>query len=490
MKPAMDRQPARPQGKRDLTAGSLTGTLLRLAAPLALGMALAALYQMVDAFWLGKLDRAALAAVGTSGPLIFVVMGLAFGFGTAGTALVSQHTGAGRHREADRAAAQSILLLCCLASAMAVLIIILAPWLFRLLHVPEAVMPLAVPYLRVMMLGMPLLAFQIAYAGVLRALGDTVTPVRISAVANALNMVLDPVLIFGVGPFNGWGVTGAAVATVISHCVAAASIYEHMVRRRAGLHIARADWRPHWPILGRAARIGGPAAMSFASSSLGFIVFQGMINSLGTVVMSAFAVGFRVLHFLGVPGHAMAAAAAPVVGQALGAGKPRLARRAVWRSVRIVAAVMLLPVALMTWQGELIARAFTSDPDVITEAGKFFLVVPFSMYFFAMLMALTAAFYGSGHTRPVLAVTIVRWLIRLPVAWWLGFKITFEVGGYVRSLGLGLGSIGIYLAMVGANIICASLLLWLFFAGGWQSGVVAPATDNTATDEGGGQGSE
>jgi Na+-driven multidrug efflux pump len=160
----------------------------------------------------------------------------------------------------------------------------------------------------------------------------------------------------------------------------------------------------------------------------------------------------------------MAMAAAPVVGQALGAQKPKLARRAVWTSASLVALVMFPPVVFLIWRGQLVARAFIESPDVIAEAGRFFMVVPASVYFFGVLMVLMAAFYGSGHTRPVMVISIMRlWVFRLPAAYLLAFV-------------LGLGSTGAYLGMVFGNVLCALITLWVFLRGGWESAVV-PTSD-------------
>lgn len=455
----MPEIPTKHPAKRDLTVGPLAKTLFRLAAPIAVGTLLHALYSMVDAYWLGKVSKEALAAPGVSMPLLFIGIAFGIGFSNAGTALVAQYTGAGRHREASRAAGQTILVLSILITVLAVPTILLAPQLFRLFQVPSEARPQAVAYLRIVMAGMPLMAFGISYGAVLRALGDTITVVVIAALANAVNMVLDPCLIYGWGALPALGATGAALATLISRIAGGLACLVCLRRGRAGLHITLADLKPDWPMIRRTFAVGLPAAIGNSTTSIGFAAHMVMVNVLGTTVIGAVTIGFRVIHFFRVPAQAMAMAAAPVVGQALGAGRPKLARRAVWASAAWVAVVMLGPFAFLTLWGRLVARCFLKDPEVIAETSRFFLVVPVSSYFFGVLLVLMAAFYGSGHTRPAMVLSIIRWLLRLPLSYVLGFVV-------------GMGSLGIYAGMAIANVLCALITLWIFLTGAWQTAVV------------------
>jgi len=459
--------------KRDLTAGSLPATLFGLAWPIAVGTILHASYSLWDAYWLGKVSKEVLAAPAASMPFQFFGIAFGMGFASAGTALVAQHTGAGNHRQADHAAGQTILILCGLITALALPIALFAPQLFALFRVPSEVQPQGLSYLRIVMAGMPLMAFAMSYGSVLRALGDTLTVVIIGLIANAANVVLDPILIRGWGPIPSLGATGAALATVNARLLEAVACYYFLRRGRAGLHIKLSDLKPDWPVIRRTLSVGLPAAIANSSNSVGFAVYTAMVNSLGTVVMGATFIGFRIIHFFRVPAESMAMAAAPVVGQALGAGKPQLARRAVWASTMGVAAAMFLPFLLLTLGGRTVAALFVDDAGVVAEARRFFYLVPLSSYCFGVLMVLMAAFYGSGHTRPVMALSLIRlWGLRIPIAYVLAFKC-------------GMGSLGLYTGMATANIVAAGLAVSLFVKGGWQSAIV----ETRRSDEAAGAGS-
>lgn len=433
--------------------------LFILGAPLMAQMSVQAVYNLTDAFWLGRLSPLALTAPGVSMPFIFITFALAAGFGNGGAALIAQYTGAGRHNDADRAAGQTLLFLMGVSALLAGLIFVLSRTLLALVQVPADVAEVTTGYLRIFILGSPFVALTLAYGSALRALGDTLTVVYIGGAASLLNLALDPVLIF----WFGMGVNGAALASVISQVGGAGACVVLLRRGRSGLRLSAANLKPNAAMLRQIVQIGLPAGISMSSNAVGFAAFQALINSLGQSVIAAFTIGFRMTHFLAIPGHSMAMATAPIVGQALGAGKAERARRAVRLSVLIVALGTALPYSLMMWQGRLVARLFVRDAAVIEEAFRFFLIVPASNYFFIVIMVLSSAFYGSGHTRPVMIVSLLRqWALRMPLAYLFGYT-------------LGGGSVGIYVGMGISNILCALLMLWIFMGGKWMRAVI-PAT--------------
>lgn len=463
----MKNPPHRASGRRDLTEGSLGWNLFRLSTPLMAQMSIQAVYNLTDAFWLGKLSSRALTAPGVSLPFVFIVFALAMGFGNGGSALVSQYAGAGRHDEADRAAGQTLLLLSTMSVVLSGFILLFTRPLLMLAQVPDEILDMANGYLRIYILGTPFLACTLAYSSALRSLGDTLTVVYINGAASLLNLVLDPILIF----HFGLGVEGAAIASVASQLSAAMACLILLHKGRSGLKLTLADLKPDERMLRQIVRIGLPAAVSMSSNSFGYMVFQSFVNNLGAAVIGAFTIGFRMTHFLAIPGDCMAMAAAPVVGQALGAGKPERARQAVRMSVILVALGMAVPYLLMMWQGRLVARFFVNDPEVIDEAFRFFLIVPASNYFFVVMNVLSAAFYGSGHTRPVMVVSLLRqWALRLPLGYLFGYLI-------------GWGSVGIYVGMGIANVVCAVILIVIFRTGAWAKAVIATTPEEKAERE-------
>jgi len=445
----------------DLTRGSLGWNLFRLAGPVAAGMALLALYNIVDAFWLGHYSKAALAAQSVSMPFFFLVFALVQSFATAGSSVVAQYTGAGRHYEADRAAAQMFLVLVFLAVLLTLPLALLAPTMLRLAKAPPETVSQGAAYMRIAMVGLPFVSFTAGYASALRALGNTVTIVIIGLCTNLINIVLDPILIFGLLGVPAMGVSGAAIATLTANIVNAIACYMCLRAGHVGLRTRPADLKPHGPTLWNIAKIAWPLSINRSSDSWGFFFYRMLINSLGVTVLTAYTIGFRILQMFSMPAFALGQAAAAVVGQALGAGNPALARRAVWVSTALAAGVLLPPMLAMVFFGQDIASLFRADKAVMAEAGRFFIVVPASAYFFQVIMVLSAAFIGSGNTRAPMVISLMRqWLFRLPVGYLLGFT-------------LAMGSVGIYLGMAVGNVVCAAVTLWVFLRGRWQRAAVS-----------------
>jgi putative MATE family efflux protein len=451
--------------KSDLVSGSLARNIARLALPVAAGVVMHALYGMVDVFWLGKLgegDEAAraIAAPGVSFPFVWLSVSFAMGFGTAGTAVVAQYMGAGKRHKADTAAAQMFTILMAIVCTLGLPLLIFAPRLFALFQVPEDAIAICSTYARIILSGLPVMVIAIGYGAVMRALGDSLTPVLIQAGGNVLNTILDPVFIFGLGPVPMMRSSGAATATLISQVAAAAVCIYLLLRGRNGLRIAPRDLRPDWPVIRRMAAVGLPTAIGNSSMALGYGMFQIILNSLGTVVISATTVGFRVIHLLMSPGEALTTAVTPVVGQALGAGKPEVAHRAVSGSSKVLAVVLLPATIFLTWQHGFVARLLVKNPEVAAETSKLLLWMPLSMYLFYVTLVLLAAFYGSGHTKPAMVVHVLRlWGLRFPLAFLLA-KVLL------------LGSSGAYAAMVIGNVVSAVISIWLFRRGKWKSAVV------------------
>ena len=454
-------------GRRDLTEGSVYGNLFHLAWPFALGMMLHALYNVVDAWWLGRLSSEAIGAIGASMPLVFLAISLGMGFGHSGSALISQHIGARRPRRAYHVTGQLFLILACIAVAFAIPLAVFTRPLLRLYQLPEANMPETLGYLRIFVIGMPFIAMNIGYMSALRSLGDTITMVFINLVANLLNIALDPLFIFTAG----LGTSGAALASVICQIVAFCICVVLLRREHSGLSVRLADLRPEFKVMRKIFDVALPAGIAVSNNSIGILLFHVMVNAMGPTVLATFTIGNRVTQFVMFVGHAMAMAAAPIVGQALGAGRPDLARRVVMVSVKLTAFGLIIPYALLTWKGPLVASFFTRDPAVVEEAARFFLLVPFSNYLFVVFMVLSAAFYGSGHTRPVLYLAIIRnLLLRLPIS-------------FLLAILLGWGSMGLYIGFMSANVVAAILTAWIFHRGRWLRAVVKTREDDEPEEE-------
>ncbi len=447
---------------RDLTRGPLARNLFAVAWPGMISSLLQTLYNLADAFWLGKLGKAALVAPTITMHVSFVAFAVAMGLGSGGTTLVSQYRGAGRPAEMGRAAGQTLVLLMGLGTAIGLLGLSLANPLLRLLQTPADAYAGTLVFMRWIMIGVPFTFAFFVYSSVSTGLGDTLAPLRVNLVTVVLNAVLDPIFIFGLGPVPRLGVGGAAFATCLCQTLSAGLGIYHLSRSAHGLHLRRADLRWHRSTIARILRVGIPMTLGQAGTALGFTLLIGVVNTFGSAVTAAFGVGNRIINMAMAPAMGLSQACAAAVGQNLGAGKPERASRAVWVGARMLTAI-LLPVTVFTFFfGATISRAFINDPEVVQYGQDFFQITSFSVYAFGFVLVLLGAFRGSGHTVPVMVLNIARlWGLRIPGAWLLARVLK-------------MGPAGIWWAMFISNTVVAIAAGIWFSTGTWKRTVIEP----------------
>jgi putative MATE family efflux protein len=439
-----------------MTSGSVRRKLLLLAWPVMLSHLLQTFYNLADAFWLGKLGRQALTAPTITMHVVFIGFALAMGLGAAGTTLVSQYTGAGRRDLASGVAGQLLTLLTGMGLVIGVAGFLLTPHLLRLLQTPPDAWSMTYDYMRWIWAGIPMLFAFMVYQGVSTGLGDTVGPMQVNLVSVVLNVILDPILIFGLGPVPAMGVVGAAIATVFCRGIASVIGVWRLFRGNRGLSIGLHDLRPAASTVGRILRIGLPVGMGQMGTSMGFTVMIGIVNSFGSAVTAAFGVGNRIIHMAMVPAMGLSQANATAVGQNLGAGDEMRAQRSVHSSLLIIGIILLpLTTAMFLFGGD-IARAFVDDPTVIALGRTMFRITTPSVFVFGFLLVILGSFQGSGHTMPVMVLNMSRlWMLRIP-------------GAYLLAYVAGMGAMGIWWAMFISNtVIAVSGWLW-FRTGSWK----------------------
>ncbi|MGQ9700555.1 MAG: MATE family efflux transporter [Candidatus Bipolaricaulaceae bacterium] len=445
----------------------LNGPVLRtmgvLAWPVMVTAALQALYNLVDAFWLGRLGTAAVAAPGMAWPILFFFMSFAGGFQAAGSTFVAQHFGAGDRRGAERSAGQILGFLGLLSATLGALGYALAPHVLRLIRAPQEVLPYALTYLRIECLGLPLMFAAQAFGGFMVGLGQTRFLMYINASSLLLNAVLDPLFIFGWGPFPAWGVAGAAWATVLSRAGVAAIGLSVLFSGRKGLRLRARDLHPRprevLPIL----RVGLPNVLDQASTSFGFVVMMGLVAGFGTSVVAAYTVGNRIINLINVVSWGAGSALLAMIGQNLGAEQyaraAQVARRGI--AATFLALVGLYGLTLLLRRP--LFALFVADPAVIQEGVWYIAIFGISIPFFGLFDASAAVFRGSGHTVPPMLMAIVRlWGLRVPLSGLFGYQ-------------LGLGTTGMWVGMTLSNVLAGvALALWLR-RGTWKRRMVGPA---------------
>jgi putative MATE family efflux protein len=432
-------------------------SILGIALPLVAGSLVESLYNLTDAFFLGKLGTAEIAAPSIALNFVSILIVIGSGLSSAGTTLIAQAKGRGDAEAADRFLNQSAAFILLASLLLSVLGAAFAGPLLRLVGTPENVFGYARTYLTIVFLGIPFSYSYFVLQASMTAAGDAFTPLRVHLFAVGANVVLAPLLIFGLGPIPRLGVAGAAIATVASQAIGAFLSLRILAAGRHGMRLRLDAMRLRPESIALIARIGLPSSIGMCFEAVGFTVLQGVVNRFGPSAVAAFGVGNRLIALASLPAGAIAGATTALVGQALGAGDTSRARRVV-RSALVACAVLLLPpLVLSAAFGGGLVRFFVADPEAIRLGSIMFGIVSPSVLVFGLFLVLTGAFQGAGATRIIMLLSIARlWAIRVPLAYGLVL-----LGGF--------GPAAIWYAMFASNAAVAVAGFLHYKAGRWTT---------------------
>jgi putative MATE family efflux protein len=429
--------------------------LTGIALPLMASNLVQTLYNLADAFFLGKLGEAELSAPTIAFPIIFFLILFGIGFSMAGTTLIAQAKGKGDGERVDFYLGQASTILTITSLLIAAAGILLAGPLLRLLQTPEEVYAFTLDYTVIIFAGLPFMFGFLILQSAMQGIGRTMVPLWVQLGTVAFNILLDPLLIFGWGIFPAWGVRGAAAATVIARGLSSAVAMWILLRGRHGMRLLAANLRPRRQAVRLFFRLGLPSSLGQALTALGFTVLQGIVNSFGAPVIAAFGVGNRLIALFNMPALGVSRAVTSLVGQHLGARNPDAARRVVFTGVVIIQAVLIPAMILTFFFGGGFIRFFVADPETIAYGAQLFRIVAPSVVFFGFFHAFIGAFQGAGDTRPVMVFNVARlWLLRLPIAWML-------------AIVAGIGPSGIWWSMFISNSAAAAVTIFWFSRGRW-----------------------
>jgi len=440
-----------PTNRGMLLSNPIGQSLITLAAPIMLANLFQTTYNLIDTFWLGKLGKVAVAAPAIAWPLIFLMISLGLGFTVAGTALVAQNTGAQRHEEAHKTAGQLLTLMLISSIVIAVIGVVGARPLMLLMGAGPDLIDAATAYLQIIYCGLPALFGVFVFTALLNAIGDTITPMKLIGASVALNLLLDPLLIFGWGPFPAWGVTGAAVATVISRGIFSIIGIALLFSGKMELHIRRRHLVLHWRTIREILLIGAPASLGQSGTAIGFSIMTGILARFGTAVIGAFGIGSRIISVATMPAMGLGQATATIVAQNLGAGKKQRAERCAWIAMGISTAFLIAAAIAVYLLRTSLIRVFVTDPDVIRLGERMFSLIAVAFPFVGILQVIIGTYQGSGHTVYSMFFSLFRlWGLRIPLVYFLGFTLAMRADGVwwamiLSNLGATLLSIGFFL---------------------------------------------
>jgi len=443
--------------RRDYTKGPVGRAILVLAVPMVLEMIMESVFAVCDVFFVSRLGAAAVATVGLTESWLTLVYAIAMGMAIGAAAVVARRTGERDAEGAAKAGAQAIMFGLIVALTIGVIGGTLAPRMLAVMGAPPEVIATGSTYARIMLGGNATIVMLFLINAIFRGAGDAAIAMRVLWLANAINILLGPCLIFGLGPFPRLGVAGAAVATNIGRGTGALFALSRLLRpgSRIDLHARHFQLDP--ALLAKIARLAWSAMIQLLIGMGSWIALTRVLATFGSNVIAGYTIGIRVIMFALLPAAGLANAAATMVGQALGAKKPERAVEAVRIAGMYNMVVLTVVGGLLALFASTIARFFTPNPEVIPFATDALRIVALGFPFYAWGMVISQSFNGAGDTRtPTLLNLLVFWCWEIPLAYLLAIK-------------LGMGPRGIYVAMTIAFSTLAVAGALVFRRGRWKT---------------------
>ena len=411
----------------DLTKGPILKTLIALSLPIMLSNFMQTLYNLTDMFWLGKLGEAArnsVAVVGMAFPLVFFFSSFGIGFAVAGTALIARFKGADQEYRIRRVVAHLVWIVALFSLVFVLLGTFFLNDILKILSTPPEIMDLAKQYISVILLGVPFMYLVVFFQSIAHGLGDTVNPMKVQIISVVLNVVIDPLFIFGWSFIPGGGVLGAAYATFLARFVGALLALLYMFRVH-GRHIPRrSEMKPQKEMTGWILRISIPASLAQSMTSFGFLFLQGFVNSFGTAVITIHSIGNRMTGFFMMPAMGISNALTSFVGQNLGAGNLKRAIKSFHRATALVMVIMGTGALIIFFFGSALTRFFINDPTVVDIGVRMFKITSVASFIFGAVFMFIGLFNGAGKTGAVFLFNVSRlWLFRIPFVYLLSGRI-------------------------------------------------------------------
>ncbi|MEO0971467.1 MAG: MATE family efflux transporter [Pseudomonadota bacterium] len=444
----------------DATQGPIGDTLTLLAIPMAAELLLEGVFAVVDIVLVARLGKEAVTAVGLTEAMMTLIYAVALGLASAATAMVARRVGEGNERAAAEAGGQVVLLCVALGLVIAWVGFRYADQLLSLIGADATVIETGRHYTMLQLGGAFAVLALFVINGVFRGAGNAAIAMRALWISNGFNIVLDPLLIFGLGPFPALGVTGAALATVIGRCAGVVYQLWHLFAGTQAVHLRLSSLRPRPLLMWRLVRIASGAIAQFLFATSAWIFLMRIVASFGSGAVAGYTIAIRVVDFAILPIWGLGNATATMVGQNLGAERPDRAERAVWLasgfSFLIMTIMGLIVVVIAPWLLELLIE----DAEALrfgASALRFFGV---GLGVFALGLMLVQAFNGAGDTyTPMLMNFVVFWVVQLPLAWWLAMR-----GG--------MGPYGVFTSVIACETLLALVGFALFRRGWWKTRVV------------------
>lgn len=442
--------------EQEFTSGSIRRAIVLLSIPMVLEMMMEGLFALVDIYFVSQVSTDATATVGMTESVITLIYSLAIGLSAAATATVARRIGEHDPEGAAKAAVQAIIIAVVISVFISVFGVMFAEEILRFMGGNEQQIAECAGYTKVAFGSNLVILLIFLLNAIFRGAGNASVAMWVLVVSNGINMVLDPLFIFGIGPFPELGVTGAAVATSIGRGTGVCIQLYLLLRGTNIIKIARRHIAFHLKTILSMLRVASTGTLQYIIASASWIFLMAIIAKSGNEAVAGYTIAIRIIVFTIMPAWGMANAAATLVGQNLGAGKPERAEASVWLTARYDMLFMLVVSIVYFFAARPIAEAFDPDPLVIESAVLALRIFSLGYVFFAYGMVISSAFNGAGDTlTPTIINFFCFWILEIPLGWGL-------------AIHLGWGLAGVCWAVFIAESIMAVILIVLFKKGKWK----------------------
>ncbi len=441
---------------QDFTTGNLNRAILLLAIPMVLEMVLESLFAVVDVFWVGRLGADAVATVGLTESLLSIVFAVGLGLSLSTTAMVARRIGEKDPAGAAVAGVQAITIGLAVSAILGLPCLFYAPTLLRLMGASPQIIAVGSGYARIALGGSGAIMLLFLNNAIFRGAGDAAIAMRLLWVSNVINLVLDPCLIFGWGPFPKLGVTGAALATFTGRSIGVLYQFYRLLRGTERIRILRSQIHVNFSVLLRLLRVSLTGILQFAIAHTSWIGLIRIVSIFGSAALAGYTIAIRILIFIILPSWGLSNAAATLVGQNLGARQPERAETSVWRTgfynMLFLGAIGIF----FIFFAEPVIRLFTQDPVVAPLAASCLRILSYGNVGYAYGMVMLQAFNGAGDTlTPTFVNFFGFWLVEIPLAYFLAITARMH-------------SNGVFFSIVVAEAAIAAAGIVLFKRGRWK----------------------
>jgi len=434
---------------QDYTSASLNRAILLLAVPMVLEMVLESLFAVVDVAFVGRLGADAVATVGLTESMLSLVFAVGMGLSLSTTAMVARRIGEKDPEGAAVSAVQAIFLGLIISLAIGLPCLIYAPNLLRLMGATPQIVAVGSWYTRICLGGSCAVLLLFLNNAIFRGAGDAAIAMRLLWVSNIINLILDPCLIFGLGPFPRLGVTGAALATFIGRSIGVMYQFYRLFKGTERIRVLARQIRVQFDVLWRLVRVSLMGILQFAIAHTSWIGLVRIVSTFGAAAIAGYTIAIRIVIFVILPSWGLSNAAATLVGQNLGAGKPDRAEAAVWRTglynMLFLGTVGVFFIAF----AEPVIRLFIRDPEVVPLGAACLRIVSYGNLGYAYFMVMMQAFNGAGDTiTPTIVNFFGFWLLEIPLAYVLAKPLGMKSNGAFASIAVAESSMAVASAIL------------------------------------------